>query len=76
LAAPSSAAGSWAVRAGLVLGVTAAATSVPAVYFAVGLPPEVSSTMFAVLLIVIAIQLGIKATLTRHRSSLPLQLHW
>lgn len=63
------------VRAGLVLGVTAAATSVPAVYLAVGLPAEVSSAMFAVLLIAIAIQLGIKATLTRHRNSPLLQAH-
>lgn len=47
------------VRAGLVLGVTAAATSVPAVYLAVGLPPKVSSAMFSVLLIAIAIQLAV-----------------
>ena len=49
------------VRAGLILGVTAAATSVPAVYVAVALPPAVSAMTFAVLLIAIAIQLIIKA---------------
>jgi uncharacterized membrane protein YfcA len=63
------------VRAGLVLGVTAAATSVPAVYLAVGLPPTLSSAMFAVLLIAIAIQLGVKARQTRHHDSPPLQAH-
>ncbi|BBY50481.1 UPF0721 transmembrane protein [Mycolicibacterium arabiense] len=49
------------VRAGLILGVTAAVTSVPAVYVAVSLPNKVSSVTFAVLLIAIAIQLSIKA---------------
>ncbi len=61
------------VRAGLVLGVTAAATSVPAVYLAVGLPPAVSSAMFAVLLIAIAIALSIKAARPPHTNSLTLQ---
>ena len=54
------------VRAGLILGVTAAATSVPAVYLAVALPPTVSAVTFAVLLIAIAIQLTIKAVRARH----------
>lgn len=54
------------VRAGLILGVTAAATSVPAVYLAVALPPEVSAVTFAALLTAIAIQLTIKAVHTRH----------
>jgi hypothetical protein len=36
---------------------------------------DADAAMFAVLLIVIAIQLGIKATLTRHRNSSPLQAH-
>ena len=49
------------VRAGLILGVTAAATSVPAVYLAVALPPAVSSVTFAILLFAIAVQLTIKA---------------
>ena len=49
------------VRAGLILGVSAAATSIPAVYLAVALPPAVSSVTFAVLLIAIAAQLAIKA---------------
>ena len=49
------------VRAGLILGVAAATTSVPAVYLAVALPPAVSSMLFAALLVVIAIQLTIKA---------------
>lgn len=54
------------VRAGLILGVTAATTSVPAVYLAVALSPEVSAVTFAVLLIAIAIQLIIKAAHARH----------
>ena len=47
------------VRAGLVLAVTAAGTSVPAVYLAVGLPSTVSSGMLSVLLIAIAVQLAV-----------------
>lgn len=54
------------VRAGLILGATAAATSVPAVYLAVALPPAVSAVTFAALLTAIAIQLIIKAVHTRH----------
>jgi uncharacterized membrane protein YfcA len=50
----------------LILGVTAAATSVPAVYLAVALPPAVSALTFAVLLIAMAIQLAIKAVQARH----------
>ncbi|MBJ7340526.1 sulfite exporter TauE/SafE family protein [Mycolicibacterium sp.] len=53
------------VRAGLILGATAAATSVPAVYLAVALPPAVSAATFAALLIAIAIQLIVKAVHTR-----------
>lgn len=49
------------IRAGLILGVTAAVSSVPAVYLAVALPAAVSAATFAVLLIAIAIQLSIKA---------------
>lgn len=54
------------VPAGLILGVTAAATSVPAVYLAVALPPAVSAGTFAVLLVAIAIQLGVKAVHAHH----------
>ena len=55
------------VRAGLILGVTAAATSVPAVHPpAVALSPEVSAVTFAALLIAIAIQLIIKAVQARN----------
>ena len=53
------------VRAGLILGVTAAGTSIPAVYVAVALPPTVSAITFAILLIAIAIQLSIKAAQRR-----------
>ena len=59
------------VRAGLILGVTAAATSVPAVYVAVALPPAVSAVSFAVLLIAIAIQLSIKAALASRTDEFP-----
>jgi uncharacterized membrane protein YfcA len=58
------------IRAGLILGVTAAVTSVPAVYLAVSLSPKVSSTTFAILLVAIAAQLGIKAVRARR---VPLQ---
>lgn len=54
------------LRAGLILGITAAATSVPAVYVAVALPPAVSAVTFGVLLVAIAIQLAIKAVHARH----------
>ena len=54
------------VRVGLILGVTAAVTSVPAVYLAVALPPAVSAVTFAVLLIAIAIQLAVKAIHAQH----------
>lgn len=54
------------VRAGLILGVTAAATSVPGVYLAVALSPEASARTFAALLITIAVQLVIKALQARH----------
>jgi uncharacterized membrane protein YfcA len=49
------------VRAGLILGVTAAVTAVPAALLAVALPPEVSGLMFAALLVAIAVHLSIKA---------------
>ncbi len=49
------------VRAGLILGMTASAASVPAVYLSVALPTAVSSISFAALLIAIAVQLGVKA---------------
>ncbi|MEU0495333.1 sulfite exporter TauE/SafE family protein [Mycobacterium sp. NPDC006124] len=52
------------VRAGLVLGLTAAVTAVPAVYLAVALSPEVSAVTFAVLLVAIAAQLIVKAVHT------------
>ena len=54
------------VPAGLILGVTAAATSVPAVYLAVALPPSVSAATFAILLVAIAIQLAVKAAHAQH----------
>jgi hypothetical protein len=52
-----------------MLGVTAAATSIPAVYVAVNLPPKVSAVTFAVLLIAIATQLSIKAARASHIDS-------
>jgi uncharacterized membrane protein YfcA len=53
------------VHAGLVLGTTAAAASVPAVYLSVALSPAVSAITFAALLIAIATQLGFKAIQAR-----------
>ena len=57
------------VRAGLILGVAAAATSIPAVYLAVALPPQVSAITFAALLVAIALQLIIKAVRARRTNS-------
>lgn len=56
------------VRSGLILGVTAAAASVPAVYLAFALPPRISAVTFAALLIAIAIRLGVKKPATRSPS--------
>jgi uncharacterized membrane protein YfcA len=64
------------VRAGLILGATAAATSVPAVYVAVALPPAVSAVTFAVLLIAIAIQLSIKAVHASRTDALARPAHF
>ena len=49
------------VRAGLVLGVAAAAAAVPAVYLAVAIPAKVSAVLFAGLLLAVATQLAVKA---------------
>jgi len=49
------------VRAGLVLGIAAAVTSIPAVYLAVALPPAVSSVTFAALLVAIAMHMAVQA---------------
>ena len=57
------------VRAGVILGVAAAVTSVPAVYLAVALPPAVSSASFGALLLAIAAQMtvtALRSTSTRH----------
>jgi uncharacterized protein len=62
------------VRAGIVLGITASALSVPAVYLSVALPPSVSSISFAALLMVIAVQLGVTA-LRAGRDPEPHRIH-
>jgi len=49
------------VRAGLVLGMAAAAASVPAVYAALAIPPALSGILFAALLLAVAAQLTAKA---------------
>ncbi|RDH76275.1 sulfite exporter TauE/SafE family protein [Mycolicibacterium moriokaense] len=59
------------VRAGLMLGVTAAATSIPAVYVAFVLPPKTSAVTFAALLIAIAIWMSVKKP-GAHPASVPL----
>jgi uncharacterized membrane protein YfcA len=53
------------IREGLILGATAAATSIPAVLLAVAIPPRISGILFAALLIAIAAQLAYKAVRTR-----------
>ncbi|MFC5928185.1 sulfite exporter TauE/SafE family protein [Cryobacterium melibiosiphilum] len=49
------------VRAGLVVGAAATAASAPGVAIALILPPQVSSILFAALLVLAAVQLTIKA---------------
>ncbi|HYI33182.1 MAG TPA: sulfite exporter TauE/SafE family protein [Glaciibacter sp.] len=55
------------VRAGLVVGVTATVASVPGALLALALPPRLSSILFAVLLLVVAAQLIVRAIRTRGR---------
>jgi uncharacterized protein len=55
------------VRAGLVVGVTATVASVPGALVALALPPRLSSILFAILLLVVAVQLIIRAIRTRGR---------
>lgn len=52
------------IRAGLVIGVAAAAASVPAAGLALAVPARVSGLLFAGLLVLIAVHLGVKATRT------------
>ena len=49
------------VRAGLVIGVAAAAASIPAVALSLALPARVSGQLFAGLLVLIAIHMSVKA---------------
>jgi uncharacterized membrane protein YfcA len=49
------------VRAGLTVGLAAAAASVPGAYIALAMAPRVSTLLFAVLLAAIAVQLTVKA---------------
>jgi uncharacterized protein len=55
------------VRAGLVVGVTATVASVPGALLALALPPRLSSILFAILLLVVAAQLIVRAIRTRGR---------
>lgn len=54
-------AGAVNLRAGLVVGVAATVAAVPGVALAVLIPPRVSSILFAVLLVIAAVQLAVKA---------------
>jgi len=54
-------AGTVDVRAGLVLGIAAALASIPGAALALGLPPQLSSALFGVLLIAVAVQLTYRA---------------
>jgi uncharacterized membrane protein YfcA len=49
------------VRAGLVVGVAATAAAIPGVALAVLIPPRLSSILFAVLLVIAAAQLTVRA---------------
>ncbi len=70
---PTSAVGTWSnrraglvdVRAGLVVGVAAAAASVPAVSLSVRLSPQLSAQLFAVLLVAVAAQITVKSLRNR-----------
>lgn len=55
------------VRAGLVVGAAATVASAPGVALALILPPQLSSILFAVLLILAAVQLTIKAIRARQK---------
>ncbi|WP_241979978.1 sulfite exporter TauE/SafE family protein [Cryobacterium glaciale] len=55
------------VRAGLVVGVAATAASAPGVALALAIPPQLSGVLFAVLLLLAAMQLIIKAIRGRPR---------
>lgn len=55
------------VRAGLVVGVTATVASVPGALLALALPPRLSSILFAILLLVVAAQLIVRAIRTHGR---------
>lgn len=67
---PTGAAGTFAnrraglvdVRAGLVVGLAAAAASVPAVELALSMSPRMSAVLFAGLLILVALQISVKAS--------------
>ena len=53
------------VRTGLIVGVAAAASSVLGSFIALALPPRLSSILFAVLLILVSVQLTVKAIRAR-----------
>lgn len=54
------------VRAGLVVGIAASVAAVPGALLAFALPPQLSSMLFAILLLVVAAQLTIR-TIRSHR---------
>jgi uncharacterized protein len=49
------------LRSGLTVGIAAAAASVPGVFIALVLPPRLSTVLFAVLLLAVAVQLAVRA---------------
>jgi uncharacterized membrane protein YfcA len=53
------------VRSGLTVGIAAAAASVPGVFIALVLPPRLSTVLFAVLLLAVAVQLSVRAIRSR-----------
>jgi uncharacterized membrane protein YfcA len=55
------------VRAGLVVGVTATLASVPGALLALALPPRLSAILFAVLLLIVAAQLIVRAVRSHSR---------
>jgi uncharacterized membrane protein YfcA len=66
---PTSAVGTWSnwrrgnvdLRAGVVVGASAAVASVPGAFLAIAMSPRVSTLLFAGLLVLVAVQLGVRA---------------
>ena len=59
---PNRRAGLVVVRAGLIIGAAAAAASIPAVQLSLLLPARLSAQLFAGLLVLVAVQIGVNTS--------------